>query len=290
MDEEIEALVVPDGLFSEEEHKKGVPDLFFYPYKVNQESTKNRIIFKRNIFSFIISGHKTIHTLDRVFHVDDSSCMLIRSGNCLTSERFARGSCFDSLTLYFDSLFLKDFLVRYSGYVSQFKEVVNGESEGVFVFEKDSFVEGFIASVQCLMASPCGIGNELTKIKLEELLLFLLKKYGAFFLNFINGFETDLQEVDFRVKMEAEVLNKLSLEEMAFLCNMSLSSFKRKFARVFGMSPQKWFQKKRLEFAFRALKRGSATPSDLYLELGYASLSSFSVAFSKAFGVSPAKV
>jgi AraC-like DNA-binding protein len=121
-------------------------------------------------------------------------------------------------------------------------------------------------------------------------MLYLLHKQGESFATFISNLVGSRKDVDFRVKIESESLNKLTLEEMAFLCNMSLSTFKRNFLNTYGISPQKWFQNKRLQFAYEALKNNSKTPSDLYLELGYSSLSSFSTAFTNIFGVPPTKV
>lgn len=81
--------------------------------------------------------------------------------------------------------------------------------------------------------------------------------------------------------------SSLSVEEIAFLCNMSLSSFKRTFERVYEESPGKWLKRKRLEQAAILIKTFNKNPIDVYSETGYADYSSFSHSFKKQFGVSP---
>jgi AraC-like DNA-binding protein len=78
----------------------------------------------------------------------------------------------------------------------------------------------------------------------------------------------------------------LTIDELAFLCNMSVSTFKRHFSEVFHTSPKKYFIQNRMEKAKKLLQLNKRT-SEIYFELGYSNLSSFSSEFKKHFGVSP---
>lgn len=82
----------------------------------------------------------------------------------------------------------------------------------------------------------------------------------------------------------------MNIDEVAFLCNMSLSTFKRKFIQLYQESPGKWFQLKRLNKAKKLLLNNEATPSEIYMDFGYDSLSNFSTAFKNEFGYSPRNV
>lgn len=286
----MELLVFPDMLFCHKEKNKLLQDLFFYNYITVSESVKNKVVFKKNIFNFILSGNKTIHTLGKSYHINHTQSIIIRKGNCLTSEKYPENSCFNSLTLYFDSKAIQDFLVKYSKLISQFEIKHNIGDKDVYVFDKDAFIDSYIDSIKLLTLKYGDVPSEITQIKLEEILLYLLHKEGVPFLFFLREMTSDSKSVDFRIKMEKESLSNLALEEMAFLCNMSLSTFKRTFANTFGVSPQKWFQTQRLQYAYESLKKNTKTPSDLYLELGYSSLSSFSVAFTNIFGMPPSRI
>ncbi|MDN6311089.1 MAG: AraC family transcriptional regulator, partial [Psychroflexus sp.] len=91
----------------------------------------------------------------------------------------------------------------------------------------------------------------------------------------------------FKKIIESKIHSNLKLEEIAFLCNMSLSTFKRNFITEYKTSPGKWFHDKRLQKAKRLLEDGGCKPAELYLEFGYNNLSNFSIAFKNKFGISP---
>ena len=62
---------------------------------------------------------------------------------------------------------------------------------------------------------------------------------------------------------------------------------KREFEKRYHESPMKWFQDRRLEYAFRLMKEEQKRPSDIYLEVGYESLSSFIQAYKLKYGMTP---
>ncbi|MEL6484724.1 MAG: AraC family transcriptional regulator, partial [Bacteroidota bacterium] len=87
--------------------------------------------------------------------------------------------------------------------------------------------------------------------------------------------------------IESNALNKLTLKELAFLCNMSISTFKREFEKHYAESPIKWFQNKRLEHANYLLNQERKSPSAIYFEVGYENLSSFIQAYKAKYGITP---
>ena len=117
-------------------------------------------------------------------------------------------------------------------------------------------------------------------------MLYLISKIGEDFLasliTKVNEYEHHFQEV-----IENNKLNRLTLSELAFLCNMSLSTFKRTFEKQFHISPSKWFQERRLEYSAILLKSERKRPTDIYLEVGYDSLTNFIQAFKSKYGVTP---
>ena len=93
----------------------------------------------------------------------------------------------------------------------------------------------------------------MTKIKLEEMLLYLIQKEGKGILNFLLSDSVIRQEDHLQQVVHKHAHHRLSLDELAFLCHMSVSTFKRKFRETYNASPAKWFQRKRLEKARKEL-------------------------------------
>nr|WP_281064986.1 AraC family transcriptional regulator [Asticcacaulis solisilvae] len=87
--------------------------------------------------------------------------------------------------------------------------------------------------------------------------------------------------------MDAHWQNGLSQEELAFLCHMSLSTFKRRFQAVYDMSPGQWLHRRRLDYAAHLLKVERRKASDIYFDVGFATLSSFTQSFKSHYGVTP---
>jgi len=124
------------------------------------------------------------------------------------------------------------------------------------------------------------------KAKFEEIMLYLVHHNKADFLNSL------VQNVDDKISRLTNIVennkhNKLNLEELAFLCNMSISTFKREFFKRYQNTPMKWFNEQRLNHIAFMLKTKRNRPIELYEEAGYENFSNFVQAFKKKFGMTP---
>ena len=90
--------------------------------------------------------------------------------------------------------------------------------------------------------------------------------------------------------METYFLQKKTLEELAFLCGMSLSVFKRKFKAHFATTPGKWLRSRRLEHARSLLSNSSMSVAEICYDSGFESPSSFIRLYKHHFGVTPGGV
>ncbi len=80
-------------------------------------------------------------------------------------------------------------------------------------------------------------------------MLYLADKYGQSFFVYLHSLLINERELSFKMVIEKNLYTSLNIDEVAFLCNMSLSTFKRKFLQLYQESPGKWFQVKRLNKA-----------------------------------------
>lgn len=91
----------------------------------------------------------------------------------------------------------------------------------------------------------------------------------------------------FRKAAESHITTPISVEELAFLCNTSLSTFKRKFFNIYGTSPQRWLTRQKIQLAANLLKQPHERPGSVYEQVGYSSQSGFILAFKKECGMTP---
>lgn len=87
--------------------------------------------------------------------------------------------------------------------------------------------------------------------------------------------------------MEKNFAKKTSISQLAEMCNMSVSHFRRTFQCSLGISPLKFKNSLLIEYACELLKSGSVTVSEAADILGFSDIYSFSQTFKKAIGVSP---
>jgi AraC-like DNA-binding protein len=154
------------------------------------------------------------------------------------------------------------------------------------VIENDDYIAAFINSLSSNTFTNHSYSDALLVLKFEEIMLYLLNKYGSTFEDYLHSLIS--KEISpLKNVVESNINSNLKLEEIAFLCNMSLSTFKRHFTSEYKEPPGKWLQDKRLQKAKELLEGGDLKASDIYLDIGYNNLSNFSVAFKKKFGISP---
>jgi len=252
-------------------------------YDSDVTSINARIKLRQNLFSFLLEGQKSVQYAETQVKITPNQFLLLSSGNCLMSEKIAAtDGRYRSILFFFDNELLADFFSRHP------QTLTPQKTEAPFlVFQKDEFLINFITSLGFIQASGQPASAEMGKVKLEELLLYLSVHYPEKIQQLRNSSYESGSDLLIRQAVTANIYNTVTVEELAFLCHMSLSTFKRRFARIYGTSPNKWLLEKRMQKAARLLKQGECKASDIYFELGYENLSSFIQSFKQVHGITP---
>lgn len=254
-------------------------------YRRDQDSTRIKSIIHENMIDLVISGKKMILNIDDVAHLEAGDLILLSKGNCLISEVLPGNGLFSSIVIYFTNEKLTEFLVKYDGLL---KERSDGPAmkKPNLLYQQDLFIQNYIASIQQMLVSGELELPEFRQLKLEELLLYLLRLNPGKFQSLLPVAATD-EEMLLRGAVEHNICNPVTVEELAFLCNMSLSTFKRRFQKIYGTSPVKWLVSQKLTVAADLLKNQAERPGLVFEKVGYENHSSFSHAFKKQFHVTP---
>ena len=265
-----------------------LPDEFFagksagtqvYFYQTDLSSQKNKVSFRQHLLCFLLEGHKEVFTgTDRVAF-DKHSVLLLPAGNTLMSERTTGKKLYKSILIFFSDAFLAGLMSRNS-----IKPLKHDGTKSLFLFQKDHYIQHYEQSLQ-LLEKVITTDEKLIRAKLEEILLYLLAKDPATIREFAARTLKHNKDMHLMQVIHSQTEPNLTNEELAFLCNMSVSNFKRRFAEVFDTSPKQYFIQRKMEKAAVLLQ--SRRPSEIYFELGYESQSAFSSEFKKHFGVSP---
>lgn len=261
--------------------KKETPDLFVYDFKMTQDVVKSKVNLGMNMFSFLQVGKKQVHFAGTAVAVNKEQSLVLKKGNWLWTELLDTEAIYYCKLFFFSEKKLKEFLEKHTNSKLTVKDEVP-----YFIIKNDVYITSYLNSLTTISEAPTAFMETLLSVKFEELMLYLLQKYGHKFELYLHSLVVE-ETSSFKKIIESKVHSNLKLEEIAFLCNMSLSTFKRHFIKAYKVSPGKWLQDKRLQKAKETLEQGNLKPSDIYLDFGYNNLSNFSIAFKNKFGFSP---
>lgn len=153
----------------------------------------------------------------------------------------------------------------------------------------NQLIEQYMLNLAIYFEEPEALDEELGILKLKELMLILLKSENH------QGIRQFLSEIftptnlEFKKAIENNLFNNLTVEQLAYICNMSLSTFKREFKKVFGITPARYIKQRRLEEAAKRLLSGDDRITEIAFSLGFVDISTFSANFQEQYGLSPSK-
>jgi len=253
-----------------------------YDYESTQEISKQQILLNKNTFSFLQEGTKEVFFDNSSYAINNSQFLLMKSGNCLMTEKLSNvEEYYRSVLLFFSNEDVLKFIRKFELNAPDSKNYYS-----TYSFSYDVFIKRFVESLLDISKLSKKIQSRILETKFEEIMLYLVEFKGVEFLySLISNSSNEDQK--FIQTIESNQLNKLTIKELSFISNMSVSKFKREFEKHFRSTPSKWFQEKRLEHAAFLLKNNSKRPSDIFEEIGYETLSNFTQAFKLKFGLTP---
>lgn len=256
--------------------------IMVYDYKSSTEISKQQVLLNKNTFSFLQEGTKEVFFDNSTYAIDNSQFLLMKSGHCLMTEKLSSASkYYRSILFFFSNEDVFQFIRKFKLETSNSKTLYS-----TYSFNYDSFIKRFVDSLLDIAKLSKSIQENILNAKFEEIMLYLMDLKSLDFLYSLIDNSDNLNQ-KFIQTIESNRLNKLTVKELAFLSNMSVSTFKREFEKNFHSSPSRWFQDKRLEHSAFLLKNESKRPSDIFEEIGYENLSNFIQAFKSKFGVTP---
>ena len=148
-------------------------------------------------------------------------------------------------------------------------------------------ISRFIESLEFYFENPMLVNEDLLELKIKELILLLVQSNNV---DSILELVTDLysaKTVDLKKVMELHLFSSMSIEELAHLCNLSVSSFKRAFKKEFNDSPNKYMMSKKLEKAKELLQLTEMPVNEIAYEIGFNDPLYFTRLFKKKIGLAP---
>lgn len=255
----------------------GSGDIHFVDYKDAGGPFRNRVTFNCCAFSFVQNGQKHIYRAEGNTILKPGYGMLVPEGNSLIAEHSDNAARYHSVIVFFPGSIGRDFIAaRPCPQAAPLQQAL------YIHFETNAYIQEYINNIRSLIARRQKLSPEMAVLKVQELLTAMYEmKPELLYRVFSPAGNLTLKNL-----VEHNLLNRITLDELAFLANRSLSSFKRDFQKQYGVPPQRYILDKRLEMARAELEKGKLA-TEIYLDYGYAHLPSFTAAFKRKYGLSP---
>lgn len=237
-------------------------------------------------FYYIVEGQANVITPTETITTKTNEGLVLRCGNYL-NEYFAAQeiSYCEAIAVHLYPEVLKIIYDKeFPGFLLHVQKIKPVMYESI---PPSSFLKSYIDSLQFYFNNPALVSDELIKLKIKELILLLAKTDNAATVKMLLSGLFSKTEISFKAIIEANLFNNLSLEELAMLNQLSLSSFKREFVKQYDCSPAKYIKQRKLEQAAKLLQGTSLRVSAIAFDCGFIDLAHFSKSFQKAYGTSP---
>ncbi|EDM34804.1 transcriptional regulator ExsA [Pedobacter sp. BAL39] len=258
-----------------------------FEYVQENQIPRSKILLSYNLISFLEQGEKVVYYAGDKTSIGNDSCAILCSGKYLMTEKLPLNGSYQSTMLLFDNSLFNQFSTKYAAVIDEIPRSGVKPNAPFAVFQKDPFITAFITSLKLIKVRQTAFAEKMLELKFEELMLHLLEKYPNKILALKYNNQETPADLEIRKAVEQNITDNLSLTELSFLCNQSLSTFKRNFVKLYGENPSSYFLKRRMEMAKTLLIHEH--PSEVYLKLGYENHSSFSKSFKQIHGVSPSQ-
>lgn len=164
------------------------------------------------------------------------------------------------------------------------KNTTNIKSKKVVDFK---IISKFVESLDFYFQNPTLVNEDLLELKIKELVLLLIQsKNVQSILELIRNLYSS-RSTKFKDIISLHKYSNLTIEELAKLSQMSLSTFKREFKKEFNETPLNYLTKKRMEHALYLLSVSEKSISEIAFEIGYKDPQYFARIFKNKVGFTP---
>jgi AraC-like DNA-binding protein len=260
-------------------------DISFVYYNEYTPVGRNLISFSKYAVSFILSGQKELYRGAECMAFGELDAVLIPNGNAIIAERKLNAEKYSSLVVFFAPKLAEEFLIKWRSKNKAASKAASVTYPPFLKFYQTPYIKEYMNALINLIEMQVPVQEILLLHKLEELFLILMEKFPAEFCHIFKQSGEDKGN-KLRQIVENNILNNLTISELAFLSNSSLAKFKRDFEKEYGVSPGKYIRDRKLDIAMHSIGEGKSL-SDITTQLGYENVSNFILAFKRKFGKTP---
>lgn len=245
------------------------------------------IMHNEACFMYVIEGKCTAISATESLVADPPDAILMKCGNflnfCVPDDEHPH---YQAIAVHFHPDVLRKV---YENQLPSFLTKSTDSKQTITRVPSTELIEKFIESISFYFDHPELVSEDLLVLKVKELLLLLSQTDRGTQVRDILG--SLFSPVSFKLKqiVESHIFKDISVTELALLCSMSESSFKREFKKEYNDSPASYIKGRKLQRSHDLLNIGQLTVADVAYDCGFNDLAHFSKSYKEKFGYSPSQ-
>ena len=238
-------------------------------------------------FLYIIEGQYNSISQSDQLKVQAKESVLMKCGNYYSQMNSdENGSRYEAVAVhFFPEVLRKVFAHQLPDFINKPSPTTKPRQQAKL--RSDVLVQKYIESIQFYFENEHLVTEEILALKLKEIILLLEQTDQASAIHTILGNLFKPVEFSFRQVIESHLYSPITTEELASLCHMSLSTFKREFKRSYQASPATYIRQQKLKKAASLLSIPNVRISDVAFDCGFSDVANFSKSFKQAYKLSP---
>lgn len=162
--------------------------------------------------------------------------------------------------------------------------ISNKSSEKI---SNDFLIHKYIEGLLFYFENPSLVNEDILILKIKEIILLLSQTQNAESVRVILSQLFSPATYTFKQIIEANLFLQLTVEELAQQTNLSVSSFKREFSKLYNDTPGNYIKNKKLEKAAELLLVSKERISDIAFNCGFNDLANFTKSFNEKYHTTP---
>ena len=225
-------------------------------------------------FLYVMEGAYDSTSEQEQIRIQADESVLMKCGNYLSDMiPTPESDKYQAVAVHFHPEVL---LKIYENKLPDFLKKKDQPNTGMAKLNSDILIKKYIDGLLFYFENPQIVDEEILILKLKEIIVLLNKTKNApgiraILSNLFNPTSYSLREI-----VDAHIYSIITIERIADLAGMSVSTFKREFQKIYVASPATYIRTKKIDKALELLSATDLRTTEIAYECGFSSVSHFS--------------
>lgn len=238
-------------------------------------------------FIYVLNGELQYRTDETAIDIPADYSLFL---NCISSGKHIHSSgreenCHMVIVTFHPDILKKIYDRELPSLLQKPEHVISNKSNQKI--NNDFLIKKYVEGLLFYFENPSLVNEDILVLKLKEIVLLLAQSQNADSIQLILSQLFSPAAYSFKQIIEANVFSQLTIEQLAEQNNLSISSFKREFAKLYNDTPANYIRNKKLEKAAELLLISDDRITDIAYDCGFNDLATFTKNFTDKFQSSP---